>query len=389
MSIFDLLFRGSTPQATNPVYDPANPPSIVRTAEPTIIDRVGAPPAAGQAAATSSLPDGIKSMFAPLMETMIRDAMTRSDPISRFGDVGRASLDTSGSFAKNLGALDTQRQQATGGVANMFLQVMNMDRQIEESKAQERRFLANYDLDKKRLDLTGRVEDRRAATDERRAGFEEGRANRLDRAAEDKAKKDAADSFRKDVHDGVTQYHGQNSLKLNGEGNQDLQNRLRNDKEYKDAWDRQDAKGALDRYTFHHAEVAANPKNLNPLGQAEVQKRFQFFRDNGYSHQDAMDMATEKKKPAYGEERMRMERTLRTKEFPPAEADIQKQLLEFDKSWEKNVGPLPKGRDTNAEEPLPMLNGKPDRAKMVPGKIYVAPNGRKGRWTGTGIEPIE
>ena len=40
-------------------------------------------------------------------------------------------------------------------------------------------------------------------------------------------------------------------------------------------------------------------------------------------------------------------------------------------------------------EDIPQTAGQPDRTKLIPGKIYRTPDGRKGRWTGTGFEPID
>lgn len=105
----------------------------------SLLDSIGQI-ATPQNTATSSLPDSLKSMFAPLMETMVRDAQMRNDPISRLGDVGLAALDASGGgtpFAKSLGALDTQRQQAMSGAGNMFLQIMSLDKQLEQLKSDQ------------------------------------------------------------------------------------------------------------------------------------------------------------------------------------------------------------------------------------------------------------
>lgn len=172
---------------------------------PSIFDMIGqaASPDAPQTTATSSLPDGIKSLFAPLMESVVRDAMVRNDPISKLGDVGQALFESSGSgtpFAKNLGALDTQRQQATGGAANMFLQVMGMDRQLEESKAQERRFLANYDLDRQKLAETTRQHNETTRLGERRADLTEASLN-AKAATEEQRRKDDENKRMEADHD--------------------------------------------------------------------------------------------------------------------------------------------------------------------------------------------
>ena len=159
----------------------------------SILDLIGTPGMAGQTTATSSLPDGLKSLFAPLMESIIKNATAANDPITRIGNVGRASLD-SGPFAKNLAALDTQGTQAQAGAANMFLQVLGMDRQIEESRAQERRFLAGHEIDKRRLEQQGEQFRASTALGERRADIADRRADQTDRAA---AAKEAAEIRRR------------------------------------------------------------------------------------------------------------------------------------------------------------------------------------------------
>jgi|CXWL01.1.fsa_nt_gi hypothetical protein len=130
-----------------------------------------------QNTAIGSTPDSLKSMFAPLMESMIRDATVRNDPISRLGDVGLAALDASGGgtpFAKSLAPLDAARQQATGGAMNMFLNVMGLDKQLEEMKAQERRFLATNEIDRARLELTRTQSEKESWTVEKVGETREG-----------------------------------------------------------------------------------------------------------------------------------------------------------------------------------------------------------------------
>lgn len=79
----------------------------------------------------------IRQYLAPIMEAMAGEAKRAADPLTRISDVGTAMLSAAGGgqpYAQVLGALDAQRKEAVRSGANMFLNVLGQERQLEAMK---------------------------------------------------------------------------------------------------------------------------------------------------------------------------------------------------------------------------------------------------------------
>src|SRR5262249_42502371 len=146
----------------------------------------------------SSLGFDAKTLLGPIMDAVATEARRANDPYSRLGDVGTAILGTVGSgtpYAQNLAALDSQRRQAIQGGANMFLQVLNLDRRARLEDLQRRRTevaekregrMENWMTD--RLDQIGRSLDIRQDLGERaQAERERAASTREDRLGRNSA----------------------------------------------------------------------------------------------------------------------------------------------------------------------------------------------------------
>ena len=154
-----------------------------------------------QQTAVQSTPMDLKAMFAPILESVAAEAKRKADPVSRLYDVGGAIYDsaaTGSPYAKNLAALDQARTSAISGAGNMFLNVLGMERQLEQLKAESgyrtetlRQGAERLATDRDQFKVRSGQRDREITNDENRTAALE--AERKARRVEDEQKRQEAD----------------------------------------------------------------------------------------------------------------------------------------------------------------------------------------------------
>lgn len=136
----------------------------------------------------------VKQFLAPIMQAMATEAQRASDPISRIGDVGSAVLSTVGHgtpYAQNLAALDKGRKDTIQGGAQMFLQMLGMERQVDELKAQERRHQDSMSVQRAKMAQDDRQFKTSAGLSERR--LDDAAAERRTKEIQDEQKRQESD----------------------------------------------------------------------------------------------------------------------------------------------------------------------------------------------------
>lgn len=171
---------GSPYQVGQPDAIPYNPPPatgaeaariVADAAQPASFTRPPETPADPRADSTSS----VRDLLMPLLMKMIKGD---EDPIQRLNDIGSAgftSLGTGTPYARNLAAMDAEKQQKSQGLLQTLSTIMGHEERTAQLNQQAKQFEVTSDLQRQTLAETVRRGDQTAVRDDRRDALERDR----------------------------------------------------------------------------------------------------------------------------------------------------------------------------------------------------------------------
>lgn len=367
MSLLDRIFDFAGLGSPEPMQTTGSPPVMTSPA-----------PSPARPLVTGSQ---VQEFLRPIMETIVADVRRNSGPAQRINDVGSAIFDTlmSGQpYGQTLAKYDAARRDTMKNAASTFLGLLGFERQAQEMDLSRRRTEVAEKRENRmegwmtsRLDQIERGLDIRRDQGSERIGIarsaEERRREQGDERigiSRDAEERRRGSTDKKAFRDDLKFHIGDAGKELTDSAKSELSRRLREDREYTDAYE-QDAGKAADRLHFHLMELKKDPANIRPDFRdrpTALERNAQFLsRELKIPIQDAIRMAREGREMPEQNYYSNVYRSVRSQ--PGAtDADADKAARAAVEARRKFMGTpsgMPNAKPPASTPPMPSTPGKP------------------------------